>query len=372
MKILDRAILLKNIEAAAQYDLERNNLFGCSYFVYQNGETILKKHFGTDGKGAPLKDDTMFRIASMTKPITAVAMSVLTDQGFVKLSDPVSKFLPEFKNISIIPEHGAQPITSETEVTVMHLLTHTSGFGSTKPVVGMTQSDKADIASTVRFYIHAGLDFEPFTKAAYSAYAAFDVLAAIAEKVTGTDYAEFLRNQIFTPCDMNNTTFVPSPEQWMRFSQMHGKENGNSVVGKTFHDCVFEDFPCKHKLAGAGLASTLEDYANFAVMLLRKGKFSENRVISEQAVKQLSSPFVPERVWPGNESWGLGVRVITSDAYENLPVGSYGWSGAFGSHFWVDPQNDVCAVFMKNSRFDGGSGNQSARRFESAVHNAFI
>lgn len=151
---------------------------------------------------------------------------------------------------------------------------------------------------------------------------------------------------------------------------MHNKVDDKNDVGITYSGCVFERFPCEHKLAGAGLASTLNDYSNFAKMLLNKGEINNKRIISEQSFKMLSKPYVPEEIMPCHERWGLGVRVITNEAYCLLPVGSFGWSGAYGSHFWIDPENDICAVFMKNSKFDGGAGNRSAVRFEEAVFNA--
>ena len=105
---------------------------------------------------------------------------------------------------------------------------------------------------------------------------------------------------------------------------------------------------------------------------MNKGKINDVQLVSEQTFSKFSTPYVPELIMSGNQNWGLGVRVVTRDDYKYLSVGSFGWSGAYGSHFWVDPQNDICAVFMKNSRFDGGSGNCSARRFEEAVFDSLI
>ena len=171
---------------------------------------------------------------------------------------------------------------------------------------------------------------------------------------------------------MLSTTFSPSESQWKQIMTMHNKVDGKSETGLTQSGCVFESFPCEHKLAGAGLASTLSDYSEFAIMLLNKGKTNNRTIISEKAFSIFSNAYVPEKIMPGNERWGLGVRVIVKDDYNDLPVGSFGWSGAYGSHFWIDPENNICAVFMKNSKFDGGAGNNSACRFEKAVSDSFF
>jgi len=372
MKTLDEKKLLRNVEEIAQYDLENNNVFGSSYYVYQNGETILKRHFGcADSEGSVrINDDTIFRMASMTKPITAVAILILIDNGIISLSDPVHKFLPEFKDIHIISKEGIDYGVSKTEVNVMQLLTHTSGLGTDK-VVDLSEYDRKNIRNTLNCYIKAGLDFEPFSMQRYSPYAAFDALAAIVEEVTKQDYELFLKENIFTPCNMKDTTFYPTKEQWNRLAVIHNKIDGKSVIGNIRDGCVFGQFPCEHKLAGAGLVSTLNDYAYFGKMLLNGGIINNRQIISYDTFKLMNKAYVPKNIMPGNENWGLGVRVITDESYGVLPVGTFGWSGAYGTHFWIDPSNNICAIFMKNSQFDGGSGNKSACRFEEAVHNSF-
>lgn len=373
MKLLDKEKLEQSIEQIARYDLENNNLFGSSYFVWQNGSVAFKKHFGNTGLDGVKKvnDHTIYRLASMTKPITAVAMLILVDRGLISLSDPVKKFLPEFKNIHIITTAGIDLGQTNSDVTIKHCLTHASGFGSERNVV-LSDSVMRTRGNTIKLFVDAGLGFEPATKQAYSAFAAFDILAAIVEKITKDDYETFLKNEIFIPCNMQDTTFLPSEEQWNRLMTMHNKVNGKNDIGITYPDCVFEEFPCTHQLAGAGLVSTLNDYSNFAQMLLNKGEINNHRILSEKTFKKLSTPHVAEDIMPGCEKWGLGVRVITDETYKYLPTGSFGWSGAYGSHFWIDPENDIYAVFMKNSKFDGGAGNSSACRFEEAVFDALI
>lgn len=371
MRELNKELLEVNIDKIANFDLLENNVFGSSYIVRQNGEKILEKFYGYTGtEGSEIVNpDTVFRLASMTKPITAVAVLLLIDRGLLSLFDTVKKYYHQFENIHVVSKHGVDSGITKTDVTIMHLLTHTSGFGSIKPV-NMSVEDRETIDNSINYFARAGLDFEPFTKQAYSGCAAFDVLAGIVEKVTDCDYEEFLIREIFSPCNMTDTFFTPNENQLKRIINMHNKSDGKNCISPTVENCIFEGYPYRHKLGGAGLASTISDYSNFAEMLLNKGKTNCSQIISEETFNLMPVAYVPYEIMPQNERWGLGVRVITDDSYRRLPVGTFGWSGAYGTHFWVDPENKITAVFMKNSRFDGGAGNQSACRFEEAVHNS--
>lgn len=373
MKKIDLQRLNKNIEEIARYDLSENNVFGSAYYVNQQGKAVYQKCFGTvsPDSGLSVNENTVFRMASMTKPVTAVAILKLIEEGMLSLDMPVEKFLPQFKNIHIITPDGTDLGVAKTDMTILHLLTHTSGIGDSK-ASQMCEKDKRTVKDTVNFFAKAGLDFEPFTKQAYSGTAAFDVLVAIIEIVTGENFEEFLQREIFKPCFMTDTTFSPTHEQLARIIAMHDKNDGKSVIGKTFDGCIFEDYPIGHNLGGAGLISTLSDYSRFVTMLLNNGKTENKQIVSETTLKLLSEPYVRKEDFPGNYNRGLGVRVITDNEKSILPPGSYGWSGAYGTHFWVDPTNNISGIYMKNSRLDGGSFSQSARRFEEAVYEALV
>ena len=119
------------------------------------------------------------------------------------------------------------------------------------------------------------------------------------------------------------------------------------------------------------MASTLDDYSAFAEMLLNKGNAGEKQIISPELIEMMATPQLPKSIMPDPQVWGLGVRVITHESYKILPVGAFGWSGAYGTHFWVDPVNKITAVYLKNSAYDGGSGALTAAHFEEDVTNSF-
>lgn len=376
VKKLNIALLKRNIEQAAQYDLDNHKVFGSAYCVIQDDSVIYENYFGNTSaaKTKPVTNNTIFRLASLTKPITAIAVLILVERGMLSLSDHVSDYLPDFKEIHITQITDTNEIIdlgkAKNDITICHLLTHTSGFGSNaKKSKAMTDEDKESIDNTIDFYFKAGLDFEPGTKSQYSGTGAFDVLVKIVEKITKTDYLSFLQKEIFSPCEMVNTTFVPTPKQWGQMIAMHNRVDGQNCDTQMKDNCIFEDHPCSHYLGGAGLVSTLEDYSKFAKMLLNKGKTPKKQILEPETFKLLHTAFAPRRSI--NENWGLGVRVVVKEEYKILPAGAFGWSGAYGSHFWIDPTNKIAAVFMKNSFVDGGAGNESARNFEKAVNDSF-
>lgn len=371
MKILNTETLQQNIEKSVFSDLKENNVESVSIIVKQNGRTVYRNNFGK------ADENSIFRLASMTKPITAVAVMTLYDKGLIDLEDKVEKFLPQFSNTYLANVTSENTVEKgkliENKLTIKHLLTHTSGLLNGKSglyyVSKMTSEENCTLENAVNFYADCGLEFEPFSAQEYNPTAAFDVLARIVEIISGEDYNEYLKNHVFLPLGMKNTTFSPTKEQWQRIIPMHCKVNGKSATGKTCQNCIFEEVPVTHYLGGAGLVSTLEDYSVFAEMLLNKGEYNGRRILSQKAVELISTPHVSDDIMSGRERWGLGVRVIVLQDYK-LPYGSYGWSGAYGTHFWVDTENKITAVYLKNSRFDGGSGAVTSEKFELDVFNS--
>lgn len=360
-------------------DIRLHNITGCSVAVADCSKILYKRHFGTlsVSDSRPINGNTLFRLASMTKPVTSVAVMTLVERGLIGIDDPIEKFLPQFCNMHTVKMSDSGPKTLgkvQTKPTIKHLLTHTSGIlaGECGAYYKEKMPNTANeyLKSAVDYYSSIGLSFEPFSANEYSAVAAFDILALIIENVSDIGFDEYIGKYITEPCGMHNTVFVPSEAQWGALIPMYNKIDGTGAVYPMKPGCVFDETPCTHFLGGAGLISSLDDYIRFAQMLLRGGEINGNRILSENTVKFMSEPQVPESIMHGNERWGLGMRVITSDEYKYLPKGTFGWSGAYGTHFWVDPVNGITAVYMKNSVYDGGSGAITAANFEKDVFNS--
>lgn len=357
------------ITASADKRIEDGTLTGAHAIVIQNGRQIINKAFGLyEVGGRELDGNAVYRIASMTKPITAVALLIEHDRGHLNIYDDLTKYMPEFGEmyVSAKDDNGALQ-KAKNSIKLYQLVSHTSGIGEID--IGKIGSDKCTCKTAAEWLASQPLLFEPGTEQMYST-GAFDVAARVIEITSGTEFSEYIKINIFDKLGMTDTTFEPTEEQWSRMVGVHNLVDGKAVNDATVPGCVFGSFPVTYHAAGAGLASTANDYVKFVQMLLNGGKAEDGTVIlSEKALKLMSTP-VPDDKRPDNTLWGLGVRVIVKPG-NTLPVGSFGWSGAYGSHFWIDPVNKIAAVYMKNSSFDGGAGNMSANEFEKDIMNSF-
>jgi len=381
VRYLDKDILRTRLDSSIQCDIDENKISGAAVYVSQAGEVLYQNAtgFANPIKKVPVTDTTIFRLASMTKPITAVATLILVERGILQLDDPVEKFYPQFGNMRLasVDDQGRliDAGQNNVKITVRHILTHTSGIGSglagASQIGAMSVTDKASIENTISYFAKQGLSFEPFTKQEYSGFPAFDVLTGIIEKAADEDYLQFLDREIFSKCDMQDTTFVPTKAQWERLSVMYDRKEGKACIAEMKEDCIFGDIPCTHYLGGAGLVSTLRDYAHFAEMLVSNGQYQGQKILSQSSIAEMSTAQLPAQLQPGIARWGLGVRVIVNDTGHNLPTGAFGWSGAYGPHFWIDPVNQIAAVYLKNSLYDPGAGSLTGNNFEADVYHSY-
>ena len=329
-------------------------------------------------KTTTLTPNSMFRLASMTKPITAVAALIAEEQGLLSIDDELSKYIPAYAQMKIGHIENGQPVydkDAQTPITIKHLLSHTSGIGTLE--IGdhawatMPEENAKTPEGVMSWFADKMLAFEPYTAQWYSPIVAFVAVARVIEIVSGMAYNEFLDKYLFSPLGMHETTFDMNDDQKARMIAMHTytEEQGGFAVPKSV-DTIFENVPVTQCCGGAGLASTLDDYVKFGEMLTHGGSLNGVRILSPESVKKMGSVQVTDAIMPPPQQWGLGVRVITADDYQ-MPRDCFGWSGAYGSHFWIDPNNKIFAVFLKNSKFDGGAANESARNFERAVYSSF-
>ena len=378
MKEISKEKLEENLEKRISDDVSSGRVGGASVIVVQNGQTVYKNCFGYKNikEKDRMTEDAIFRMASMTKPITAVAVLQLIEKGKLTLDTPVSRFFPGFAHMKIarLGKDGGLEITGEAEnqITIEDLLSHKSGLACMdagyKQTEKMTAEDKKSLKTAVCFYQNMALDFEPGEMERYSPVAGFDVLAETVEVISDMPFAEYVRKNISVPMGMADTTLTPNDEQRSRIVSMHDYKDERAA--DVFMECIFADFPATYTCGGAGAVSSINDYSKFAQMLLGGGVFEGRRIVSENMIKKMQIPRPPYGNVPPWEMWGLGVRVNKNGFYPRLPEGAFGWSGAYGTHFWVDIENKITAVYMKNSLYDGGSGALTAAHFEEDVYSA--
>jgi CubicO group peptidase (beta-lactamase class C family) len=350
---------LERVAELMQREIDARSFAGAVTLIARNGNVVWLEAQGLMDIDANrrMREDAVFRIMSMTKPIVAISILMLMEEGKVRLTDPVSRFVPEF---------------ADSPVTVRDLLTHTAGLMTTGGAsegydVEIAASDS--LADVVPRLAAVPLDFEPGTQWAYSGQFAFDVLAHIVERASGTPFDQFTEARIFGPLHMRDTAFYPAGD----------KDRIATVYRATADGLVHQQ-----KLAsengvyfsgGGGLFSTAEDYVRFAQMLLNGGELDGARLVSRRSVTLMASPSIPDSL-PGRtagEGYGLGVRVVTDPAARItlLSPGSFGWSGAFNTHFFIDPEEELIGIFMTQSAFFE-TRQQLRDDFETAVMQALI
>ena len=360
--------------------IRANTLNGAACCVTIEGKTAYQGIFGSANieKNETLKKDTLYRLASMTKPVVAVAVMMMKERGKIDLDAPVSDILPGFKGQKLLS--GNMP---RREITARDLLTHSSGLCQDETawmiedVFKSLVPDRVTLENMVEGYTALPLAFEPRSCTGYSALAGFDVLARMVEVQANMKFEDFARLAIFEPLKMNDTTWYPSDKQWEKTATPYAAENG-TLTPVDMGQRNFGAFPVSYTSGGAGLMGTLSDYVRFAQMLLNEGELDGARILESESVHEMRTPQLSHdkthngRGAAATETWGLGMRVITAEQSDAQPMtkGCFGWSGAYGTHFWVDPEQKLTAVYMSNMTTAGGSAAPTAREFERDVYAA--
>ncbi len=363
--------------------IEKGLLPGAVCGVFSQGECIFEYAAGYSDaeKKTPLRKDALFRLASMTKPITAAAALICEDRGLLRITDEVCKYIPGFSDLRVgRPENGriADAGAAERNITLFDILTHSAGLGAGE--VGAAQYAARKVPETLEeaatTYQNWYLDFSPGTRQCYSAGVAFDVAARIVELVSGLPYARFLEENIFRPLGMRDTTYTPDEAQLARAVRMYRlKDDGGGMEFKDFGRSGFPEFAEGYPGGSAGLFGTYRDYSLFARMLAGEGEFGGVRILSEAAAEKMRTPFLSHALEGIDDyfNWGLGVRVRERRCAGRQPLsaGSFGWSGAFSTHFWVDPRLKVVGLLMVNLNDAGGADAEASAAFEQDVMHAF-
>ncbi len=333
--------------------------------VAYKGEVVFSDSVGEASPGAPATVETIVRLDSLTKPLTAAAVLSLADAGKLSLNDPVSKFLPEFSTLTVDRDGEVQ--AASVTMTIRHLLTHTGGLAGYSPDV-----DALWEAPTNQVFA-AGIARLPLRQEPGGGFQygnAYEVLPAIVEAASGLRFDDYLRSAIFEPLGMKNTYFAVPADKKSRFAALYDRDDNGVLYVKSLPTAPeTESFPS----GGGGAKSTVGDYLKFAQMLKNGGKANGVRILSESAVESMTSPQVSRTLpgaWQNDYAWGYGLSIRERNADETDPksAGAFGWNGGYGTLFFVDPTKDLIAVVF--TQLQWGNEHDVRERFEKAVYTA--
>ena len=331
-----------------QQYIDSGKLSGISVMVIRNNETVVQKNFGYADlpNGKPIEDNTIFRIFSMTKPITAVALMTLYDEGKFKLDDKVSDFIPEFAETKVYNSETKTIEPQNTPMTIRHLLTHTSGLtygwdqksyvDSLYRVTGASGWDGV-LADKIKILAGIPLKNQPGTKYEYSV--SIDVAGYLVEVLSGMPLDNYMNTKIFDPLKMYDTGFFVPEEKHNRLANVYTMINDSLKEQPSMNGMNFK-VPATLFSGGGGLVSTMNDYSRFACMLLNGGELEGVRILNESTVEMMMTNQLPAGVdYENGGSYGLGGSV-------NPDKGHYGWSGAASTHFVVDKKNNMVIITL--------------------------
>ncbi|QDV43674.1 Esterase EstB [Stieleria neptunia] len=350
------------INAAMQTFVEQGKISGAVTLVGHRGKIV---HLGAVGLAdieaqKEMRTFTMFSIASMTKPIVATAVMILQDEGKLSVDDKVSQYIPAYKDLKL--KDGTTP---SREITIRDAITHTSGLAGDQLFDGSLEEAVDQLAERP-------LAFEPGTKWKYSP--GLNVAGRIVEIVSGQPLQTFLQERIFTPAKMTSTTFFPDPKQQRRIATLYGPgDEGQSLVAVANRISTPGDVKAPNP--SGGLFATARDMFRFYQMVLNQGKLRKQRVVSEEAVEQMTSPQTGDLetgFTPGN-CWGLGWCIIREPqgVTETLSPGTFGHGGAFGTQGWVDPKTQTIYVLMiQRTKMGNSDGSDVRETFQQVAGEA--
>ena len=333
--------------------IERRLIAGGVTFVARHGRVAhAASHGWMDlAKQMSMREDAIFRIYSMTKPITVVAVLMLYEEGAFFLDDPIKRYLPDFARVTVKERQadgGEKLVPPRRDVTIYDLLTHTGGL----TYEYFHEAEKAGLTLTefIPGCCRVPLACQPGERWIYGA--SNDVLGRLVEVVSGQSLDQFFRERILRPLKMDDTAFFVSEEKWDRLCAIYTQDESGSLVLKEP-----EDRDYRHQRAflsgGAGLVSTTADYARFCLMLLNNGAFNGAQILGRKTMELMRQDHLPAghpAIAPFRFGYGFGVSVLRSLAEKQGigSVGEFGWGGAATTNAWIDPQEDmVCLVMMQ-------------------------
>jgi len=384
---------LARVDAVIEKAIERGEISGAVALVQKDGKVNYHKAFGYADIATQkeMTTDTIFRIASMTKAVTSVGVMILYEQGHFGLNDPISDFLPEFADMQVISEMAedgtvAVTVPAESPIRVVDLLTHSSGISYTfmqsklkktyqdaGVIDGLTDTNRV-LATQMKLLAQQPLLFEPGSEFYYGLNT--DLLGYFIEVVSGQALDEFFAEHITTPLKMSDTYFYLPDDKADRLATLYAHVDGKGlVVSDGTESEIYLDNPNypvegarTYFSGGAGLSSTASDYGRLIQMLLNEGELDGARILSRKSVELMRSARVD---WDndGVADMALGFSVVSDlGRYGELgSIGAYSWGGAFNTTYWIDPEEDLIAVFMSQAR---PVESDVSNRFETMVYQA--
>ena len=355
---------LDRIKTVVQAAVDKSQTAGAVVLVARHGKVAYLESFGKMDveAGRAMTPDAIFRIYSMTKPITTAAALILHEEGKIKLDDPVSQYLPEFKGLRVHAGTGDESVEAKREMTIRDLMRHTSGLTYGMPngspveklyIANKVENPGNNLADMVAKLGKLPLQYQPGTRFHYSISS--DVLGRVIEVASGKPLDEFFRDRIFRPLDMRDTGFVVPDDELNRFTASYRPEKGTL---KLVDAPATSRYHTRRKFlsGGGGLVSTARDYARFCQMLLSGGELQGTRLLRRETVQEMTTNQLPPEALPmklggfpqPGLGYGLGVSVrLGPKGAKDRAAGEYGWTGAASTYFWVAPKTELIVIVLQ-------------------------
>jgi CubicO group peptidase (beta-lactamase class C family) len=383
---------LDRIDEMCNAAIKNKDVPGIVALVARHGKIVFHEAYGMadNTSSRKMKKDDIFRIASQSKAITSTAVMMLWEEGKLRLDDPISKFIPEFSNPQILSSFRYEDtsyttIPANKEITIRHLLTHTSGLGygvidgderfkmiyEKAGITDLFTTEPITIEQSVKKLAKLPLHHHPGEKFTYSE--GLDVLGYFIEIVSGMPFDEFLRKRLFDPLGMEDTWFYLPKSKADRLVSVQRSQNGKwEKYPVTFYDT---DYPVKGAKTffsgGAGLSSTAKDYATFLQMYLNGGELNGVRILSRTTVQSIMGNQTGDLFGSDAEYYGLAFGVTTQQGQDlggNGSKGTFDWGGYFNTQYFADPVEQTIGIIMKQTR--GPVNDQTGWKFRQLVFQA--
>lgn len=352
---------LEAARAGLKGDVETGKIAGAYLLVGRKGKVVFQEGFGVQGPGqtAPMTEETIFRIFSMTKPVVSVVAMTLVEQGKLDIDAPVSKYLPEYANLKVWKADGtSEPATKP--MLVRHLMSHTSGliYGFIQPTTPLAKAwdaggeNRMDLTNREYAKVVANLPLRGEPGTAWYYGRSTDILGAVVEVAGGKPLDVLVKDRITGPLGMTDTAFYQPESKRARFAEALAPRNAGAIPN------IYYDYakPTPFLSAGGGLSSTAEDYLRFALMLANDGEYKGVRVLKKETLLRMRQDETTPEIrragvfFPGaGMGFGLGFSLVTDDKIQRPGNGTFSWWGIGGTEFWVDPKNEVFMIFMVQS-----------------------